>query len=183
MGAQLRPRPDRDLYEGVERPELLRQVTGLTPDGNHVFLQDAGFKSLQRLVFADINGGVLVALYPGELKPHAIYLYSDRHAEAFVGAASEGGWDVESNPHLAFFQAPAHQRLYMEPTIDLAQYVDLWQGPGRERIGGYWPEELRQSLWPWLKEQGVRRAKTTGSSTSSSSCLARNASRISGQAS
>lgn len=51
-----------------------------------------------------------------------------------------------------------HQRLYLDPVISLRQYVDLWEGPGWERIGGYSQGELTASLWPWLKEQGCATA-------------------------
>jgi hypothetical protein len=88
-------------------------------------------------VLEDVNGGILAGLWPGELKPHAKYLYSNHRAEEFVSAASEGGWSVHPNAHIAFFQAPSHQRLYLDPVMNLRQYVDLWEGPGWERIGGY----------------------------------------------
>ena len=42
----------------------------------------------------------------------------------------------------------------LDPVINLTQYVELWEGPGWERIGGYWQEEARTSLWPWLRAQG-----------------------------
>lgn len=157
MGAQIGP---RDVHFGVARPDLLRQVTGISPDavGKHAFLKDAGYKSVQRLVLEDVNGGILAGLWPGELKPHAKYLYSNHRAEEFVSAASEGGWSVHPNAHIAFFQAPSHQRLYLDPVISLRQYVDLWEGPGWERIGGYSQGELTASLRPWLKEQGCATA-------------------------
>jgi hypothetical protein len=46
----------------------------------------------------------------------------------------------------------------LDPTIDLDQYVELWEGSGSERIGGYWQDDLTMSLWPWLKEQGCATA-------------------------
>jgi hypothetical protein len=109
-------------------------------------------------VLEDVNGGILAGLWPGELKPHAKYLYSNHRAEEFVSAASEGGWSVHPNAHIAFFQAPSHQRLYLDPVINLRQYVDPWEGPGWERIGSYSQGELTASLWPWLKEQGCATA-------------------------
>jgi hypothetical protein len=137
-------------------PELLRQVTGIAPEagGIHVLLEGAGFKSVQRLGILRINGGRRAALSPGEYQSHARYLYSDGRGETFVSVAREGGaWSVDPKPHLAFFQAPPHQRLYLDPTMDCDQYVGLWQGPGWERIHGYRQQELTDDLWPWLKEQ------------------------------
>lgn len=146
--------------DDVTRPDLLQQVTGISPEaaGMHVLLQRAGYKSVQRLVLLEVTGGLRAALWPGELQPHAKYLYSDRRAETFVSVAREGGWSVEPNPHIAFFQAPPHQRVYLDPTIGRDQYVQLWQGPGWERIHGYSQQELTESLWPWLKKQGCATA-------------------------
>jgi hypothetical protein len=70
----------------------------------------------------------------------------------FVSVAKEGGWDVVENAHIAFWQAPHYQRLYLEPTIPLVPYVKLWEGSGAEEIGGHSRGELEESLWPWLKE-------------------------------
>jgi hypothetical protein len=117
-------------------------------------LSDAGFKSIQRLVLADDHGGVVVAMMPGELKPNAEYLYMGQRAKAFVGSAADDGWDVHANPHLAFFQAPPHQRLYLEPSIDVEGYVELFEGPGWERVGAYSERDLIDVAWPWLKENG-----------------------------
>jgi len=99
MGAQIGP---RDVHFGVARPDLLRQVTGISPDavGKHAFLKDAGYKSVQRLVLEEVNGGILAGLWLGELKSHAKYLYSNHRAEEFVSAASEGGWSVHPNAHI-----------------------------------------------------------------------------------
>jgi hypothetical protein len=146
--------------DDVRRPELLRQVTGISPEaaGMHVLLRRAGYRSVQRLVLLEVNGGIRAALWPGELKPHAKYLYSDHRAERFVSVALQGAWSVRPNPHIAFFQAPPHQRLYLDPIVDLRQYVELWEGPGWERIRGYSQEELTASLWPWLKERGCATA-------------------------
>ena len=76
-----------------------------------------------------------------------------------MSAAEDGGWSVRPNPRIAFFQVPVHQRLYLEPKIKLDQYVALWEGSGWERIGGYRQDQLRESLWPWLKEHGCAKAE------------------------
>ena len=160
MGAQIGARDDVHVYD-VPPPGLLRRVTGISveAEGKHAFLEDAGYKTVQRLSLFDVGGAVLAGLSPGELKPHALRLYSDHRAERFVSAALGGGWSVHPNPHVAFFQAPVHQRLYLQPTIDLDQYVQLWEGSGFERIGGYWKDDLIVSLWPWLREHGCAKAE------------------------
>jgi hypothetical protein len=78
-----------------------------------------------------------------------------RHSSLEMRPRSSSRRCTPSRPHLAFFQAPPHQRLYLDPTMDCDQYVWLWQGPGWERIHGYRQQELTDDLWPWLKEQGL----------------------------
>jgi hypothetical protein len=142
-------------FAGQDDPELLRQVTGIAPEagGIHVLLEHAGFMSVQRLGILKVNGGIRAALSPGEYQSHARYLYSNRRAETFVSDARKGAWSVDPKPHIAFFQAPPYQRLYLDSTMDCDQYVKLWQGPGWEWIHGYRQQELTDSLWPWLKEK------------------------------
>jgi hypothetical protein len=144
-------------FGGLEDAELLRQITGIVPEagGIHVLLEPAGFQSVQRLGILKINGGVQAGLSPGEYQSHARYLYTSPRAEAFVSAAREGGWSIRPKPHLAFFQAAPYQRLYLDQTADLDQYVKLWQGPGFRRIHGYRQDELTDDLWPWLKSQNL----------------------------
>ena len=99
-----------------------------------MLLERAGFMSVQRLGILRIHGGIRAALSPGEYQSHARYLYSDRRAETFVSVAREGEWSVNPKPHIAFFQAPPYQRLYLDSTMDCDQYVKLWQGarPGAD---------------------------------------------------
>jgi len=160
MGALIGPRLDVHLYD-VPNTDLVQRVTGIRPESasGHVSLKDAGFKSIQRLVLANANGGIVAGLWPGELMPHAQFLYSHQRAERLVRAAQEGGWIVRPNPHIGFWQAPTRQRLYLDPTIEVDPYVELWEGPGWGRFGGYSLEELTRSAWPWLKEQGLAEAK------------------------
>jgi hypothetical protein len=77
-------------------------------------------------VLADANGGIVAGLWPGELMRDAQFLYSENRAEAFVTAAEASGWLVRPTPHVAFWQSPPRQRLYLDPTIGLGRYVELW---------------------------------------------------------
>jgi hypothetical protein len=157
MGAQIGPRLDAALWD-VPNPDLVQEVTGIRPEAasGHAFVKQAGFKSIQRLVLADANGGILAGLWPGELMGDAQFLYSERRAEMFLSAAEAGGWLVRPNPHIGFWQSPPRQRLYLDPkTMALRQYVELWEGSGRGRFGGYSQEDLTRSVWPWLKAQGL----------------------------
>lgn len=154
MTARIGP-GDVSLYESP-RPSLLRLITGREPEpkGTHVLLEPFGIRSTQRLLVSDAGGSIVVAFWPAELRPQAEYLYRDGRGEAMVSAALERGWQVWAAPHLAFFTAPAARRLYMEPEIDPREYARRWEGPDARWIGQHEPEELRSSLWPWLKQRG-----------------------------
>jgi len=138
-------------------PQLVLQVTGIQPEhpGGHASLDEAGFKSTQGLTVADANGGHVVGVWPGELKPNAEFLYSDHRAETLITTAIKNGWEVWANPHIAFHNAPPHQRLYLDPTIDRDAYIRLWEGSGWDEVGGHSQGKLADSLWPWLKKQGI----------------------------
>jgi hypothetical protein len=54
---------------------------------------------------------------PAELKPQALYLYANGRGRRLMDAADAGGWHVDPRPHLAFRNAAARLRLYMDPTM------------------------------------------------------------------
>jgi hypothetical protein len=149
---------DVDPFESP-RPRLLREITGLDPEpkGVHVLLDCHGVRSVQRLALADVGGAIVVAFWPAELKYQADYLYGGGRAEAMINAARERGWHVAPSPHLAFFNSRASQRLYMDPDLDPAEYARRWEGVDGGKIGQHSAAEVRQSLWPWLKERGYVR--------------------------
>src|SRR5438067_1153719 len=92
-------------------PELLRDVSGIEPESAslHVLLEDHGVVSAQRLALSGYGGGVVVALWPGELKSQAEYLYGNQLGRRMVAAALERGWKAEGSPQLAFRNsAPVH---------------------------------------------------------------------------
>jgi hypothetical protein len=138
------------------QPQLLREITALEPEasGVHVLLEGHGIRSTQRVALGDIGGGIVVALWPAELKRQADYLYSEGRGSAMVLAARDRGWDVRPSPHLAFFNSPPSQRLYMAPELDAEAYSSRWEGPDGRLIGQHSGEEVRQHLWPWLKQRG-----------------------------
>lgn len=144
------------------RPRLLQEISGIEPEpaGVHVLLdKHLGVRSTQRLALADIGGGIEVALWPGELKSQAEYLYRAGRGKAMVSAARSCGWHVRPSPHLGFFNSRASQRLYMAPEIDAEVYAERWEGADGRQIGQHSPEEVRQNLWPWLKERGYASAE------------------------
>jgi hypothetical protein len=106
-----------------------------------------------------MGGGTVVALWPAELKSQADYLYADGRGKAMVMAARKNGWDVRPSPHLAFFNSAPSQRLYMAPEVDPEAYAERWEGAEGRHIGQHSSEEVRQHLWPWLKQRGYASAE------------------------
>ena len=152
---------DSGLFD-TPRPELLREITGIEPEreGVHVLLDEhGGVKSIQRLALGDLGGGIVVALWPAELKPQAEHLYTYGRGTAMVVAARERDWYVRPSPHLAFHNSPHTQRLYMAPDVDPEEYTKRWEGADGRRIGQYSAEEIRRGLWLWLKSRSYASAE------------------------
>jgi hypothetical protein len=153
------------VFFETPRPDLLREVSGIEPEapGTHVLLDgDAHVRSTQRLALADFGGGVVVGLWPAELKSQAEYLYRDGRASAMIAAARERRWTVEGSPQLAFYNSRPAQRLYLRPTVSAEEYVRRWEGGDGRRIGQHSRDEVQRSLWPWLKERGYASASDDG---------------------
>lgn len=146
---------DLGLFESP-RPDLLAEVTGITPEpsGGHVMLEAVGIRSAQRLALSDVGGGVIVALWPAELKPQAEFLYRGRRGAAMVDTARGLSWEVRAVPQLAFFTSPPSRRLYMHPDVDPAEYARRWEKQDAHWIGQHQPSDVRRSVWPWLESRG-----------------------------
>jgi hypothetical protein len=75
MGAQLGARDDVHVHDvhvyDVPPPGLLRQVTGISveAEGKHAFLEDAGYKTVQRLSLFDVGGAELLVCRPVSSNP------------------------------------------------------------------------------------------------------------------
>lgn len=146
---------DIDFLE-FPNADLLKEITGIDPQpaGAHVLLdQDIGVRSTQRFALAEVGGSVEVALWPGEMKSQAQYLYRDGRGSAMVEAARDCGWKIIPSPHLAFFNSRPSQRLYMAPELDAETYAARWEGTDGEQIGRHPRDHIRDSIWPWLKER------------------------------
>ncbi|MGA8745426.1 MAG: hypothetical protein WB507_06155 [Solirubrobacterales bacterium] len=64
-------------------------------------------------------------------------------------------WRVRPNVHLAYRGArTVAQRLYLNCQLELAEYVQRWSGEDFEQIRLHPHDEIRDSLWPWLRERG-----------------------------
>jgi hypothetical protein len=136
------------------RPELLREISGIEPAAKGVHVPLKGARSTQRLSLGDIGGGVVVALSPAELKSQAEYLYRDGRAAAMIAAAREQGWTATPSPQLAFHNSPVAQRLYLDPGVSAEEYAQRWEGSDSSLVGAHAPEEVKEALWPWLKQRG-----------------------------
>jgi hypothetical protein len=147
-------------------PDLLRAVSGVAPEssGEHVRLdlaaRTARPHSIQRLALAKQRRRVVVGIWPAELKDQAQRLYAGGRGEALLVAARKSRWKITAAPHLAFRFASPMQRLYMDnEDIDVDEYVRRWSGADARRIGAHTADEVRRSIWPWLKECGYATAR------------------------
>lgn len=138
------------------RQLLLLEVSGITPEepAGHVMLEPFGVKSTQRLALADIGGTLIAGLWPAELKTQAENLYGSGRATPMIEAARERGWTVEASPHIGFYNSGPAQRLYMQVDIDAAEYARRWEKGDLAYVRQYAPDEVRATLWPWLKDRG-----------------------------
>jgi hypothetical protein len=138
---------------------LLADVAGVEPQpgGEWVELKDKlGFRSIQRLVIKDVDGSVIVAMWPAELAVQARYPYGGGLGSALVAAAIERGWTVIPSPYVGYYTSSPARRLYMRPQVAPLDYATVWEDEdGLRRIGGkYTPEVVEHELWPWLKQRG-----------------------------
>jgi hypothetical protein len=146
---------DVQLFQRPE-PGLLRKVSGLAPEpgGLHVLLDGHRVRSTQRLALSLFRDGLVVALWPAELKPQAEYLYGERLGTPMVARATERGWFTAGSPHLAFRNSAPAQRLYMIPACDAREYARRWEDGDLGRVGQHTRREIEEVLWPWLKSSG-----------------------------
>jgi len=146
---------DRPLQE-TPVSGLLGDVTGIEPKPQGFVLLDKGNRiaSTQRIELYDVGGGLALFTWPAELMPQAQYLYSGGRAARLLAVADEDDWAVEARPHLAFWNSSWKQRLYMNPTIAVSEYVSRWAGADGRRIGQHDADSIRTGLWPWLIERG-----------------------------
>jgi hypothetical protein len=138
------------------QPSLLAEISGIQPEpaGVHVLLDEHGVTSTQRLAISGFGGGLVAALWPGELKVQAEYLYGQKLGTKIVSAALERGWSADGSPHLAFRNSAPAQRLYMKPKVGAAEYARRWEDGDLREVGAHSRGEVARKLWPWLKQRG-----------------------------
>ena len=67
---------------------------------------------------------------------------------------NEDVWRASPNVHLAYRGArTVAQRLYLTCRVDLAEYVRRWSEEDYERLRAHPHDEIRDRLWPWLRER------------------------------
>jgi hypothetical protein len=143
---------------------LLREATGIgevEPDrlpwtGATVRLDTAiRTKSTQRISLEQQDDSLELRTSPAELKPQSKALYQTGRAQRLMDFVAEhpGAWQARPNVQLAFRNAPVDQRLFPECHLDITEYVRRWSGDDFAKVGAHRYDEIRESLWPWLRER------------------------------
>jgi hypothetical protein len=68
-------------------------------------------------------------------------------------AAHADAWQARPNIQLAFRNAPVAQRLFPHCHLEITEYVHRWSGDDFDKIGAHRFEQIRENLWPWLRER------------------------------
>ncbi|MGO9502589.1 MAG: hypothetical protein ACLPUO_13675 [Streptosporangiaceae bacterium] len=134
-----------DGVEAVRRPEV----------GAVVMLDEAiRTKTAQRISLQQDGDALALCTWLAELKPQAEALYRTGRAQRLVDFLAEHpkGWRARPNVHLAFRNAPVAQRLYLNCHLEISEYIHGWSGSDFGQIGACHYKEIRETLWPWLRE-------------------------------
>jgi hypothetical protein len=141
---------------------LLKEVTGIDevepgrPTGAMVRLDTAiGTKSMQRISLQQQDDSLALCAWSAELRPQAQALYKTGRAQRLMDLLAQhpGEWLARPNVHLAFWQAPPTQRLYLDCQLGITEYVRRWSGDDFAQIRAYRYDEIRENLWPWLRQR------------------------------
>ncbi len=150
---------EHDLRRQRRLMALLRQATGIDkvepgrPTGATVRL--IGTKSTQRISLQQQDDSLALCAWSAELRPQAEALYKTGRAQRLMDLVAQhpGEWLARPNVHLAFWQAPPAQRLYLDCRLGITEYVRRWSGDDFAHIRAYRPDEIRETLWPWLRRR------------------------------
>lgn len=143
---------------------LLRQATGLDdveaerrPWSGATVMLDAAIrtKSTQRISLQQQAQSLVLGTWPAELKPQAEGLYRTGRAQRLLDLVAEhpGAWQAWPNVHLAFRNAPVAQRLFLHCHLEITEYVRRWSGGDFAQIRAHHYNDIRENLWPWLRER------------------------------
>src|SRR5260370_859618 len=146
---------------------LLREATGIDevePDrlpwrgwtGATVRLDTAiRTASTQRISLQQKGDSLALSTSPAELKPQAKALYRTGRAQRLMDFVAEhpGAWQATPNLQLAFRNAPVAQRLFPDCHLGITEYVHRWSENDFAQVGAHRYDEIRENLWPWLRER------------------------------
>lgn len=142
---------------------LLRQVTGLddvrlssTEPGAMVMLNASKRpEATQRIVLLQRGESLKLYACPAELKSQAEALYRTSRAWHLTDwlARRADVWHARPNVHLAFRNSAGGQRLYLHCHLPVDEYVRRWSGGDFAQVGEHSSDEVRQRLWPWLRDR------------------------------
>jgi hypothetical protein len=147
---------------------LLREATGLDgaqpghdPQPSATVRLDtaAGTVSTQRITLWQQDEDLQLTSWPAELKPQAAALYRAGRAQRLLDflAQHRGTWQAAPNVHLAYYTAAPGQRLYLTCGLDVADYIRRWTEGDLAMVGSYSAAQVRQDLWPWLRDHQYAR--------------------------
>jgi hypothetical protein len=155
---------EHDLRRQRRLMALLRQATGLDdvegerrPWSGAAVMVDAamGTKSTQRISLQRRVQSLVLGTWPAELKPQAEALYRTGRAQRLLDLVAEHPeeWQARPNVHLAFRNAPVPQRLYLHCHLEISEYIRGWSGSDFAQIRAHHYNDIRQDLWPWLRQR------------------------------
>jgi hypothetical protein len=135
--------PSGDV-EQMRRPDL----------GAVVMLEEAN-KTTQRIALMEDGDALALCTWLAELKPQAKALYRTGRAQRLADFLADhpGDWQARPNVHLAFWNAPVAQRLYLTCRQEISEYIRNWADRDFARVGAYSGDKIRESLWPWLRDR------------------------------
>jgi hypothetical protein len=153
-----------DLRRQRRLMAVLREATGIDdvkperlPQVGAVVMLDAAIrtKSTQRISLQQHAESLALYTWPAELKLQAEALYRTGRAQRLMDFVAEhpGAWQARPNVHLAFRNAPDAQRLYPHCHLEIAEYVHRWSGSDFAQIRAHHYNQIREGLWPWLRER------------------------------
>lgn len=143
---------------------LLREATGLDgveaerrPWSGATMMLNATIdtKSTQRIALQEQAGSLTLTTWPAELKPQAEALYRTARAQRLTDFAARHKevWQIQPNLQLAFRNASVAQRLFPHCALDVTEYIRRWAGDDYVKIGAHRYGDIRENLWPWLRDR------------------------------
>jgi hypothetical protein len=154
---------------------LLREATGIDEvepgrrpwTGATVRLDTAiRTKSTQRISLQQQDDSLALSTFPAELKLQAEALYRIGRAQRLMDLVAEHpeAWRARPNLQLAFRNAPVAQRLFPHCHLEITEYIRRWSGNDFAQIRAHHYNDIRENLWPWLRERQYAGPRMTSSS-------------------